>query len=333
MASQPIWRKRLLTLVKAGVSLSLLALLYSRIDFHALAGQLASIRPLWLALAFALMGVNTLVSSMKWRILLRADRIDQPLGSLFASHLIGSFFNLFLPSTIGGDAYRIADIGQRTDNHARTAASILVDRITGFLALALFGLVAPFVVRDSIPNWDHRLLLFPAVALVALCGLAFALCEGRILRRICSWLPGKVGAKCLSILDSILGSVQAYIGKARVVIQVLALSFVFQLCVILAVWAIVGSLGLGLAPWPFFFFVPLITLIEMIPVSVFGIGLRDTGYLWFMAAIARPDPAADAAAISIVYVALTVLYVSFGGLLFIFRRRRPARSPKGETNG
>ena len=321
-----------MTLLKAGVSLSLLAILYSRIDFKALGKQLASIHVGWLVLAFALMTLNTFVSSLKWRILLRSDHIEQPLGSLFSSHLIGSFFNLFLPSTIGGDAYRIADIGQRTDNPVRTAASILVDRITGFLALAIFGLVAPFVVRDHIPNWDHRLLVFPAIALVVLCGMAFALCQGKILRRICSWLPGKFGATCLRILDSILASVQAYVGKSSVILKVMGLSFVFQLCVILAVWAIVGSLGLGISLWPFFFFVPLITLIEMIPISVFGIGLRDTGYLWFMKAIARPNPAADAAAISIVYVAMTVLYVSLGGLLFIFRRRKTA-TPNGESNG
>ncbi len=53
----------------------------------------------------------------------------------------------------------------------------------------------------------------------------------------------------------------------------------------------------------------------------FGIGLRDTGYVWFMDALGRADPKGDAAAISLVYVAATVIYVGFGGILFIFRRR------------
>jgi len=322
-------KRRLMFVAKAAVSAGLLILLYHRVDPAALREQLAKARPAWLALFFLLLAANTLISSFKWRLLLAADKIGQPLGRLFASHLTGSFFNLFLPSTIGGDAYRIADIGRHTSGTARTAASILADRLTGFLALALYGLVFSFVSRGAIPNWNDRFLLLPAVALGALAALLAALIEQAWLRRIAAQLPRRIRARVLTVLDKILGSIQAYTRRPAVWIQSLLISFVFQGFAILAVFCLGQAIGLGVPLAPFCFFVPFITLMEMIPISIFGIGLRDTGYVWFMLAVGRgPD---EAAALSVLYVAATLLYVSIGGLIFVCRRQPlPAAQPTRE---
>jgi uncharacterized protein (TIRG00374 family) len=322
-------KRSLLFILKAGVSVGLLALLYHRVDPAALQAQFRQARPAWLALFYLLLSSNTLISSMKWRRLLAADGIAQPLGRLFASHLTGSFFNLFLPSTIGGDAYRIADIGRHTARTAHTAASILADRLTGFLALALYGLVFPFVARDAIPHWDGRFLLLPAVALGALAVLLAALVEQAWLRRIAARLPLRVRKPAMAVLDKILASMRAYTRQPAVWIQCLLLSFVFQFFAILAAYSLGRAIRLDVPLLPFCFFVPFISLMEMIPISVFGIGLRDTGYVWFMLAVGRSR--ADAAALSVLYVAATLLYVSIGGLLFVCRRQaRPSAPPARE---
>ena len=322
-------KRRLMFVAKAAVSAGLLILLYHRVDFAALREQLVKARPAWLALFFLLLAANTLISSLKWRLLLAADNLVQPLGRLFASHLTGSFFNLFLPSTIGGDAYRIADIGRHTSGTARTAASILADRLTGFLALALYGLVFAFVSRGAIPNWQDRFLLLPAAALGALAVLLAALIEQAWLRRIAAGLPEKFRAPALSVLDKILCSIGAYTRRPAVWLQALLIAFVFQFLAVLAVFSLGQAVGLEVPLTPFCFFVPFITLMEMIPVSIFGIGLRDTGYVWFMLAVGRGR--AEAAALSVLYVAATLLYVSIGGLVFIFRRHSlPASIPTRE---
>ena len=321
-------KRTLRILIKVAVSGGLLWLLYRRVDVAALQVTLRNARVGWLAMFFLLLAANTLISSVKWRLLLAADGIVQPLGRLFASYLTGSFFNLFLPSTIGGDGYRIADIGRHSARTAHTAASILVDRLTGFLALAVYGLVFPFVARSAIPNWDSRFLLLPAVALAGLAAASFALIEQRILRRFIAWLPGKLRGPVLAVLDKILASVAAYSRQPSVWIKSIAIAFIFQFFAIAAVYSLSRALGLGLPFTPFFFFVPFITLMEMIPISIFGIGLRDTGYVWFMQAVGRT--AADAAALSVLYVAATLLYVAIGGIIFIFRRQGVRTQASGE---
>lgn len=309
-------KRRLVGLLKLAVTLGLLALLYSRVDTAALARRLGSIRWGWVALFWALLFANTSISTLKWRVLLAADSIHQSFGTLFASHLIGSFFNMFLPSTIGGDAYRIADIGKRSARTANAAASVMVDRLSGFLALALYGLMLfPVFQRRYAP--DPRLFLLPAAAFAGLVAVGFVLWEQALLRRLARWLPGGVRAKVEKVLDALLGSVRAYGRERRVLLAMVAISFLFQFLAIVAVYSLGRAVGLGVPLLPFGFFVPFITLMEMIPISVFGIGLRDTGYVWFMHAVGKTS--ADAAALSVLYVAATVAYVSLGGVFYLFR--------------
>ncbi len=75
---------------------------------------------------------NTFLSAWKWHILLKSDGIDIGLGTLTGSYLIGTFFNMFLPSNIGGDSYRILDIKKRSDDFMRSATSVFAHRLSGF---------------------------------------------------------------------------------------------------------------------------------------------------------------------------------------------------------
>lgn len=314
-------------LLKITVSAALIVVLYSKVNFRDLLDKLRNADLSYLALAFALMIVNTVVSASKWRIFLKSDGIIQSRFSLWASYITASFFNLFLPSTIGGDGYRIADIGGRTGEHARVAASILADRITGFFALSVYGFVASILCRslNLVPKWETWFYIPSSAAIVLLAGLTAALCSQSFFDLCGKFIPGrKFRAKVLEIASKIIGAMRGYVGKRVVMIPALLISFLFQLDLLLAVWAITKSIGLNI-PFPvFFLFLPIKTFLEMIPVSVFGVGLRDLGYTIFMIAMGAATEeaaAADAALISAAEVILTVIYSSIGGVVFICRRK------------
>lgn len=342
-------KKRLVKILKIVLTAALLAYVYHKIDLAALRGQLSHLRTGWpWCVAFlALLGLNTLVSSVKWAALLRADGIDLPVRKLFASHLIGSFFNLFLPSSIGGDVYRIADVGRRSSRTANAAASILFDRLTGFLAIALYGIV--FYLLSARAGWIHptlpdclsggaageariRGLLYaalPLAAFLALAALLLLLLQERLVRAALRLVPGKLRPKCEAVADKVLGSVQTYVHAPSAWIPCIFLSFWFQANAILAVYTLSRALDLGLPLFPFWFFIPFITLLEMIPISIFGLGLRDFGYKAFflsagVATLASEEQAtAAAASLAVLYVALTIAYVSIGGVLYLARQAEP----------
>lgn len=344
--------KPLLRLAKIVITVALLVIVYRRIDFSALRGQFALLRTGWPWIALTLLvlfPLNTLVSSLKWRALLRADGLSVPVGTLFASHLIGSFFNLFLPSSIGGDVYRIADIGQRTGHTAHTTASILFDRLTGFLAIALYGIV--FYVLAGRAGWIAPSLsdclsgavtgearirgllyaLLPLAAFLALATVFLLLLQERFFRALLRLIPAKFRAKPEAVADKILGSVRTYVHAPSAWIPCVLISFWFQANAILAIYSISRALSIGIPLYPFWFFIPFITLLEMIPISIFGLGLRDFGYKAFFLSVGlttgiaglstEPQATAAALALTVLYVAITVAYVSVGGLLYLARQR------------
>lgn len=313
-----------LLLLKVAVSFTVLFLIYRRVDLASVGSVLVSIRPGPMVIFFGLLTLNTFLSAWKWRIFLAADGIVHPVGRLFVSYYVASFFTVLLPSTIGGDGYRVYDMTRQGAGAGHAAASVLADRLTGFLALSILGMVFPFLGWSLIP--DHRWLAVPVMVFGGLLALVWLLCRHALLLRILGFFRLDRIGLFRRFADRFLESIQAYRRRPLVLLRAMAISFWFQGNVVLAVYCLSQALNLAIPPLFFGVAVPIVSLIEAIPVSIFGIGLRDTGYMLLFAGIGR-EPAA-AGALSILYVAATLLYVAFGGVVFLFHgKNEPTHTP------
>lgn len=313
-------RRLLKTLLKVAFTLTLLWLLYRKVDFEAFTTSLRQARWAWLPLFFAIAVGNMWLSSLRWRLFLRADGADVPVSLLFRSHWISSFFNFFLPSNIGGDVYRIADIGRRSGRAVGSAASVFADRLSGFVAMSLLGFVFPLLGLQLIPPENRLLLLIPAVLFAGFLTLAFLMLRPRLFHLLLPLLPGALRAKAARILDTFFASIQAYAKTPAVPLKALGLSLVFQFLVICAVWVVGEALRIPVPFQAYCVFVPFVCLLESVPLSLNGIGLRDTGYCFFFTAVGLASPETAAAGLSLCYVSLTLLYALGGGILFLLRQ-------------
>src|SRR6185503_10889429 len=136
-------RSLAITLVKAIVSIGLLALLFSRVDVSRLWGVARKASLGWLAFAQLLYLAMLLASALRWGVLLRAQHVRLPFSFLTQSFLVATFFNNFLPSNIGGDVIRVADTARAAGSKTLATTVVLIDRGLGVLGLALmagFGL-------------------------------------------------------------------------------------------------------------------------------------------------------------------------------------------------
>lgn len=308
-------------LVKFTVMLLLLGILYRNVDFAAFGAALRGFRWRGLPLIYTLFLVNTVASAFKWQLLLGADGVRLPLKRLLGSYLIGSFFNLFLPSSIGGDAYRVIET-RRHGGAAKSFASVFADRATGFAALATWGLLFSSLGWARLP--DKRIAALPAVVFVLLAGLVFGLVQRRALLSAIRALrvdriPG-LGVFVHRVLDSVL----VYRSNRKLLYEVTAISLFFQMTAILIVFSISRALAWNVPFIYFSIFVPLVTLGEALPVSIFGIGVRDGLYVFFFAQAGVERE--QALAMALVYVLVTMVYSLSGGVLFVLRRVADARS-------
>ena len=305
-------RERLKPLVRLLVSLTLIWLVYRKIPLADLAESLSQLAWPPLAAVAVLLVVNTAVSAWKWQILLRSNQVSVPFRQLFASYLAGTFFNIFLPSSIGGDAYRVFDIARKTDDSARTFASVLADRLSGFLALSSLALVAAVGISHRLGR--PSLIALPLAGLAVLTAVVWMLFRQQPVRRLAAWLRIQRFPRLDQFLERLLAAFDEYRRHPAMMWRIMALSVGFQCSVVLCVYLMAVALQAGAPLIYFAAFVPLITLLEALPVSIYGLGIRDLAYAYFFA-MAGMSPL-QTRALAVLFLAVNVTYALSGGVVF-----------------
>jgi uncharacterized protein (TIRG00374 family) len=306
-------KKALLNGVKAAVSCGLLLLLYKNTPLDAIRAVFAGIDLRFMPFIAVLLFINTALSALKWRIFLRADSVYITLSSLIVTYLIGSFYNLFLPSNIGGDSYRIFHIARKSREGVRSAASVFADRLSGFLALVILSVFSSFFV--AVHFRQPLFFIGPFCILLLLLVLIVALAKKTPIRKVLSLTRLDRVATITRMTEKFFLSFDRYGSKRRLLFQVMLISFAFQLSVIFIVYLLALSLGCTVSFVYFSAFVPLITLMEAIPVSIYGVGIRDMGYVFFFGWAGMTD--VQTRSLALLFLAVTVAYSLLGGILYL----------------
>jgi uncharacterized protein (TIRG00374 family) len=295
------------------VSAVLIGWLLWRVDVGAMAGRFRSVGADTVGVVLGLQLVNTALKSYKWQQLLAADRIHLSHRAAFTSYMVGTFFSVFLPTAIGGDAVRAVDVARRSGRRAATATSVVADRVLGFAAIGVVGLAA--LALGAASALDGRLRGLGVglyLAVLAASGVAFT----DWLRRAAEWIPVRREGRLRQVLQAIATSVAAY-RRSGGLLRWAAVSVVAQVIVIVAIWRIARALAIDVAPSYFFAIVPLVSLVESLPVSIFGLGTRDVSYVYLLGLVGVGREAA--LSVSLLYVALSLGYALIGGVLFALR--------------
>jgi glycosyltransferase 2 family protein len=302
--------------VKVAVSLALLAYLFSITDLAALEDRVRSADLLLLAAAVGAYVAMLALATWRWQVLLEGLGVAAPLRRLTASYLVATFFNNFLPSNIGGDVVRVRDGSRITGSTAASLAVVGIDRILGFgalyvLAAAAFVLGGP-VVREFAGArvvLAGLALLFGALAYIFFRpGTARAMMSASRLNRV-EWIREQ--------FEAAQGAVHAYRARMRTVWLAFAASLALQA---LAVWyyvAVARALRIPLSASAAFLMVPLCGLLQAVPVSFNGWGLREGLFTVYFGQVGLPKE--SALAFSLVGAGLVVLLSLSGAVAWMGR--------------
>lgn len=311
--AQPRGTRRCLVLGKLAVSGLLLAFLFWRVDRAAFVRSLQAL-PLRVFLGcLGLYILGYLLSTFRWQRLLMAEGIHLPLWRLTLVYFEAAFFNLFLPTLIGGDIVRGYAIYRITRGHDASIASILVDRLSGFAALVMIALIALLLAYGQIQ--DPQVALMIAGVAVAFGLGVVVLLNDRLKQRVSRLLQLVGLARFQTKLEGLVEAFHRYRGHRQALGHAFLLSAVLQVLIILTYYFIGAGLNLGVPMAYFFLYVPLITVVSMLPVSVAGLGVREGGAVYFFAKVGV-DPA-TALGMSLVWFSLTLSVSSLGGLAFL----------------
>jgi|GEM_PF-58587 len=309
-------RKRLFTLLKIAISVTLIYFLLRDTSVSEVLAAMQGANIPLLLLAFSLHLVGFTISAYRWRGLMRAQDMDASIPYLIQSYVVSMFFNNFLPSTIGGDAIRAYDSWRLGQKRTDSVAVVFVDRFLGLLVLMLFALIAvlfPSAITDSAPGL-YLWVFVGTAGIILISWMMFV--PSQLLPSILNKLPmpGKMREKLQAILRAFL----AFQGKTGVLIRALMWSVLLQANVVLHYYLISEALGLGIPPISFFLIVPLATFVMMLPISINGIGVRESTFVFFFGAFAVSSAAAIA--FSWIVYGMVVIQGLLGGIVYTLRR-------------
>jgi len=137
---------RLPAWLRLAVSLLLLYILLQRVDWSRLVSMVHRARWEWIFPAVGLLALGFWLSARRWQAVLHDLGLAEPLGRLLYWNLMAFFWSQFLPTTVGGDGFRIWRLLGRYPNRKTAAlASVFLDRLYGYLALlSVHGLLLPW---------------------------------------------------------------------------------------------------------------------------------------------------------------------------------------------
>jgi len=308
-------KERLLTALKIMISLALIAYLFRRIDLAEVGSVLASARPAYLLLALFLYLAAITLNAVRWQGLLRAQGLAVPLTALLECTFVGVFFNNFLPANVGGDVIRGYGLARYTDRAADAAVSVIVDRIVGLLAFLTSAVVAALIALRTTGQANLRQLALAAVVTLGVVGLGFLLLLSRRLR---AWLGKLFRQRLLSPLAPFYGRLSNAFDVYRHSNGALALAFLISLALVFSTnlvnWFLALALGGGISFLYICLLNPLIAFVLLIPISIGGLGLNQSAYVFFFGLVGVPERLALAVSL---LLQLTVYLSSLpGGMLW-----------------
>lgn len=316
------YKKSIMKAVQIALSLGLLLWVLSiaglfdaqgRSDFAALITN-AHLGYLFLSIAIGV--IVNMSSSLKWYMLVTAKRHSVAYFRVFSYYLIGQFYNIFLPTSVGGDVVRSYQLGKYIDDQPSALASVFVERFTGILTLLVFAAVAT-LFQIAVFNVDFVILSLVFFALV-LGLLAWGVLDARpyaILKRFAQARTVQAD-RVFAKLDQVMDAVNDYRNSPSALVYAFVNSAVFYVLAALNIYLSASVFSLEISFVDALVATPIIMLIMNIPFSFGNIGLMEFAYTSVFALLGY-DPALGLS-VAVLMRAKSMLDGALGGVLQAF---------------
>lgn len=236
----------------------------------------------WLVGAVAVTLAGVVLATLRWqRVLIALDVGGTRVGTLLSHYLAGLFVSNFLPTTIGGDVLRVTRLAAGNGESPRSFASVVLERLTGWLVLPVISLVTlainPGLLR---PPVDQAARLVVGISLATLTALGVIL-VGASSPRVGRRLQAKAG--WLRFVNAIHLGLARFRRSPGMAAEVLIVGFAYQLAVVLAAFLSAKSLGLPVSWTAVLAFMPAVAIVQVLPApTIGGLGVREGAFFLFL---------------------------------------------------
>jgi uncharacterized membrane protein YbhN (UPF0104 family) len=302
----PQWWRRKIVSVLARISLSVLLIVVifvqmDDIDSDELIPEWNLSNTVWTLAAFALMFTAFVLSTYRWQRVLHALGTHEPLSRLFSHYMAGQFLSNFVPTTVGGDVLRVGRLSRDNDDGPLSFTSVVFERLSGWLVLPVITFVG-FAVNPGLTGLGQATQIPLYIASVTLAALVLVIV---VLGNdwIGDSLEGRQGL--LRFAEAVHIGIDRFRDHRRAAGEVIAAAFVYQIVLLLAAGAAVEALEIdevGLTA--LMAFIPAVLIIQVLPLGIGGLGIREGALVLFLGGIDVADEQAVALGLAMYLITL-----------------------------
>jgi glycosyltransferase 2 family protein len=278
----------LIPFLKLLFTILLLFLVFQSIDISKISHDLSGFNWKSMAMLLIVCWLGQLLCSERWRIFAASLKMHGRYRSFVQMYFAGMFFNIGLPSLIGGDAVKAFILSRKSGKPVYVGlASVLQDRASGLITLLMYGSIAIVLFPLSwrgFPLWLAYLLSWLAVALA----LGLVLKGEKLYSRFL--IPGS-----RTLLQRVLQMIAEFhqaLGNCDIqkgaLFRVALYSFANSGLVLWIFQQVTAAAGYKVAIVPFSALYPLVTLATMLPITLSGLGVREWFYVEALSLVGIP---------------------------------------------
>jgi uncharacterized membrane protein YbhN (UPF0104 family) len=254
----------------------------------------------WLAALLLYLGIQT-ISGLRWRLLAKPLGYQGSVWQFTAFYFIGMFFNLFLPTSVGGDVVRAWYLGGGSELSA--FLSVLVDRLSGLAVLISLACVAVILCPIVLPGW---------IVASVWCAAGGALVGGLLAPVLIH------GSRRFEKARRLAERSRIYLNQPQLLLETTALSFFIQAGNVVLVWLVGQAVRAPVPASYYWIMVPMVTLLTMLPISMNGMGVREGGTILFLTPLGVSH--ATALSLAVLWFAVFTAASLVGGVLYLTQR-------------
>jgi uncharacterized membrane protein YbhN (UPF0104 family) len=323
--------KRVRGILQLTLSVALLVWLANRVGFDAISSTLAGVSWTWYLPAFLLFLGNVLLRAYRWYVLVTALQQEISYGRLLYLYFLGFFFNNFIPSGFGGDVVKVLALQRDQTRGAEALSSVVMDRLTGLIGSSSIAIIV--LAWNGIQPWfggSGTNLNLPSLLLLITALVSIGIPAGFMLIRwldpldlLGTHLPFTRRVTTNPGLQRVVRTIRCY--PLHALLKALSVSLPFTVGLVVIQYAIARALAVDVPFYLFFLFVPIIAIINTLPISFNGLGMREGVYQFLF--VPAGVSSAGAIAMSLAFYFLRVAAGLIGGLLYAVKSvRRLARA-------
>ena len=282
----------------------------------------------WALAGFAVSFLIIVGLAVRWRIFLRAQKIELPFITIFSLTWAGQFFNSILPGSTGGDVVKIYQLCRLApDRKAGAAATVFVDRLTALLALVVLAGIsfvidpAPLGILSTESLSPRMMLGWLLLALAVMVIVAWLMFR---LIRSTHW-----GGRVIRTLAAVKDNLSFNWGFLAAIL----LAFAIHLANFSIAYLFARALGISITYLQILLMMPVLLFLVLLPITINGHGLRELlliGYFTQMGITLSGHPESGvreiAIALSLLLVTNDLLWSIPGGIWYLVRLKAPARA-------